>query len=243
LRAGIRPFSEEQRTCQENLGVFSGYIWKAKSRLTADRRATYVRKWSGTSVYSNLGGTLNGVIDRLNPEASRRSQLMNPKTSAAKLDESLGIDGSGTGSGVGRLTEAYRLASELVDRPRGVSGTSGVKCPADLRIEAFLNDYFSDLRLPSPLRLPGETLVLPRHGLARLFSLPYDADIYGNDYVRSYRVRNGVLHNPKSDRRTTQGTFHVAEGGLPIPGDKKAVPRSVFAALFRSAVAPPPDLL
>ena len=36
---------------------------------------------------------------------------MNPKTSAAKLDESLGIDGSGTGSGVGRLTEAYRLAS------------------------------------------------------------------------------------------------------------------------------------
>ena len=159
---------------------------------------------------------------------------MNPETSAAKLDESLGIDGSGTGSGVGRLVEAYRLASELVDRPRGVSGTSGAKCPADRRIEAFLNDYFSDLRLPSPLRLPGEALVLPRHGLARLLSLPYDADIYGNDYVRSYRVRNGVLHNPKSDRRTTQGTFHVAEGGLPIPGDKKAVPRSVFAALFRS---------
>jgi len=168
---------------------------------------------------------------------------MNPKTSAAKLDESLGIDGSGTGSGVGRLAEAYRLASELVDRPRGVSGTSGAKCPADRRIEAFLNNYFSDLRLPSPLCLPGEALVLPRHGLARLLSLPYDADIYGNDYVRSYRVRNGVLHNPKTDRRTTQGTFHVAEGGLPIPGDKKAVPRLVFAALFRSAVAPPPDLL
>ena len=168
---------------------------------------------------------------------------MNPETFAAKLDESLGIDGSGTGSGVGRLAEAYRLASELVDRPRGDSGTSRAKCPADRRIEAFLDDYFSDLRLPSPLRLPGEALVLPRHGLARLLSLPYDADIYGNDYVRSYRVRNGVLHNPKSDRRTTQGTFHVAEGGLPIPGDKKAVPRSVFAALFRHAVAPPPDLL
>ena len=160
---------------------------------------------------------------------------MNPKTSAEKLDESLGIDGGGTGSGVGRLAEAYRLASELVDRPRGVSGTSGAKCPADRRIEAFLNDYFSDLRLPSPLRLPGEALVLPRHGLARVLSLPYDADIYGNDYVRSYRVRNGVLHNPRSDRRTTQGMFHVAEGGLPIPADKKAVPRPVFAALLRHA--------
>ncbi|MBV8554303.1 MAG: hypothetical protein JO116_01975, partial [Planctomycetaceae bacterium] len=160
---------------------------------------------------------------------------MNLGTTAAKLDESLGIDGSVTGSGIGRLAEAYRLASELIDRPRGDSGTSGAKCPADRRIEAFLDDYFSDLRLPSPLRLPGEALVLPRHGLARLLSLPYDADIYGNDYVRSYRVRNGVLHNPKSDRRTTQGTFHIAEGGLPIPGDKKAVPRSVFAALFRSA--------
>ena len=169
---------------------------------------------------------------------------MNPKTSAAKLDESLGIEAAAPArAGVGRLAEAYRLASGLVDRPRGVSGTSGTKCPADRRIEAFLNDYFSDLRLPSPLRLPGEALVLPRHGLARLLSLPYDADIYGNDYVRSYRVRNGVLHNPTSDRRTTQGTFHVAEGGLPIPGDKKAVPRSVFAALFRSAVAPPADLL
>ncbi|HSQ54557.1 MAG TPA: hypothetical protein VLM40_02345, partial [Gemmata sp.] len=61
---------------------------------------------------------------------------MNPKTSGAKLDESLGIDGSGTGSGVGRLAEAYRLASELVDRPRDDSGTSGAKCPADRRIEA-----------------------------------------------------------------------------------------------------------
>jgi hypothetical protein len=51
------------------------------------------------------------------------------------------------------------------------------------------------------------------------------------------------LHNPRSDRRTTQGTFHVAEGGLPIPGDKKAVPRPVFAALFRHAIAPPSDLM
>jgi hypothetical protein len=34
-----------------------------------------------------------------------------------------------------------------------------------------------------------------------------------------------VLHNPKSDRRTTQGIFHVTEGGLPIPDDKLGVPK------------------
>ena len=165
---------------------------------------------------------------------------MNPKTSAAKLDESLGIDGGGTGSGVGRLAEAYRLASELVDRPRGVSGTSGAKCPADRRIEAFLNDYFSDLRLPSPLRLPGEALVLPRHGLARVLSLPYDADIYGNDYVRSYRVRNGVLHDPRAPPHHRRDV--PVAGGLPIPGDERRSP-AVFAALPGLALTPPPALL
>jgi hypothetical protein len=38
-------------------------------------------------------------------------------------------------------------------------------------------------------------------------------DEYFNDQVSSYRLRQGVLHNPKSDRRTTKGVFHVAEGG------------------------------
>ncbi len=116
------------------------------------------------------------------------------------------------------------------------------RCPADGRIEAFLNAHFADLVRPEPLRLP-QALVLPRQGLARELSLPADADSFRSDLLTSYRVRNGVLHNPRSDRRTTSGTFHVCEGGLPIPGDKKAVPRAVFVALFRQALAPPADLL
>src|SRR6202021_1870045 len=39
------------------------------------------------------------------------------------------------------------------------------------------------------------------------------------------------------------GTFHVAEGGMAVPGDKRAVPKAVFAELFRHAVNPPDDLL
>lgn len=114
-------------------------------------------------------------------------------------------------------------------------------CPPDARIQTFLYDYLGDAVVPP--RLPGQTLLLDRPGLARVASLPPDRDEFVSDLIRSYRVANGVLHNPKSDRRTTAGIFHVAEGGLPIPDDKKAVPKTVFAALLRKALQAPPELL
>ncbi len=49
-----------------------------------------------------------------------------------------------------------------------------------------------------------------------------------HDLLASYRVKQGILHNPANDRRTTKGSFHIAEGGLPIPGDKKAVPKIAY---------------
>jgi hypothetical protein len=117
------------------------------------------------------------------------------------------------------------------------------RCPIDARIEAFLNEHFADTNLSEPLRVPGRAMVLDRHGLARELSLPADGDEFETELLHSYRVRNGVLHNPRSDRRTTAGTFHVAEGGLPIPGDKRAVPKRTYAALFHAAMEPPRELL
>ena len=118
-----------------------------------------------------------------------------------------------------------------------------VHCPADARIEAFLRRYFDRVKGCSHLRLPDLTILLDRHGIARELSLPHDGDQYVNRYGASYRVRNGVLHNPANDRRTTEGTFHVTEGGLPIPRDKKVVSKVTFAALFRHAMTPPAELL
>ncbi len=92
-----------------------------------------------------------------------------------------------------------------------------IRSPVDGRIEAFFREHFADCDLPERIRLPQRTLVLQRHGVAREASLPFQRDSFSNALVQSYRVKNGVLHNPRSDRRTTQGTFHVAEGGLPIP--------------------------
>mgnify|MGYP000892811522 CR=1 FL=1 len=116
-------------------------------------------------------------------------------------------------------------------------------CPADRRIQNFLYDYVGEVDLEMPFRLPGRTFVLDRPGLARILSMPPNADYYESDIMRSYRLANGVLHNPVNDRRTTQGVFHVAEGGLPIADDKKAVPKQVFGKLLYHALNPPAELL
>src|ERR1019366_6612342 len=114
-------------------------------------------------------------------------------------------------------------------------------CPADQRIQVFLNAYLKETGLA--IKLPGRTFVLDRYGLARVLSLPPDRDEFTSEHVRSYRVKQGVLHNPHSDRRTTQGIFHIAEGGLGIPDDKRSVPKEVFGRMLQLALAPPPELL
>ena len=87
-------------------------------------------------------------------------------------------------------------------------------CPVDQRLQNFLYDHLEtgtsdggDGEVP---RLPSTTLVLDRPGLARVLSLSPDSDRAQSDILSSYRVRQGVLHNPRSDRRTTQGIFHIA---------------------------------
>ena len=113
-------------------------------------------------------------------------------------------------------------------------------CPADNRIQTFLYDFLQEAPLA---RFPTRTFVLDRYGLARALSLPPIRDSFVSDIVNSYRVRQGVLHNPKSDRRTTEGIFHIAEGGLPVPGDKVSVPKRVAGRLLQLAFAPPADFL
>jgi len=113
-------------------------------------------------------------------------------------------------------------------------------CPADQRLQTFLYDYLQEVPVP---KLPLRTLTLDRAGMARALSLPVDRDEFTSSILNSYRVRQGVLHNPKSDRRTTQGIFHVAEGGLPIPDDKIGVPKITFGKMLAFALNPPRELL
>ncbi len=117
-----------------------------------------------------------------------------------------------------------------------------LRCPVDDRIEAFLVETLGDVASPNELKLPRRTLILDRPGIARELSLPWDRDDFRNAFVESYRVLNGVLHNPKHDRRTTVGTFHIVEGSIPVPGDKIEVPRQAFARLFALSLKPEAEI-
>jgi hypothetical protein len=119
-------------------------------------------------------------------------------------------------------------------------------CPADQRIQNFLARYLDDTLEETGLecpKLPARTFRLDQPGIARAVSVPPDRDEFKSDIVHSYRLHNGVLHNPKSDRRTTQGVFHIVAGGLPVPDDKKTVPQKAYAHLLKLALQPPRELM
>jgi hypothetical protein len=136
------------------------------------------------------------------------------------------------------------LASDMLENFREKNRLlAGYLPPADRRIQDFLDSYLGDLGLQSIPRLPADTFVLDRYGMARELSLPPDGHRHASSSLTSYRVRNGVLHNPASDRRTTEGVFHIAQGGLPIAPDKREVPKLAFARILAAAVNAPGELL
>lgn len=108
------------------------------------------------------------------------------------------------------------------------------------RIDDFFTRYFvGHEAFP---RVITNTFTLDHYGLARELSLPPDGNTFENEYVNSYRIKQGILNNPRNDRRTTKGSFHIVEGGLSIPGDKKSVPMQTFLKLYEHATNPPEAL-
>ena len=69
----------------------------------------------------------------------------------------------------------------------------GALCPADQRIQNFLNSYLSDTGEPIP-SIPSRQLKLDRHGLAKLLSLPLGEDIFQNEIITSYRVAQVIQY-------------------------------------------------
>ena len=120
---------------------------------------------------------------------------------------------------------------------------SEYQCPVDSRIQGFIEQYLNRHQVHANVPLPLDSFMLDQPGMARELSLPAAGDHFSSGHIDSYRIPQGVLHNPSKDRRTTKGVFHIVEGGLPIPTDKKAVPVAAFARLLEHALEPPPDLL
>jgi phosphoenolpyruvate carboxykinase (diphosphate) len=143
-----------------------------------------------------------------------------------------------------RTEQFMEIASPLLDNFREKSRIlSEHLSPVAQRIQDFIDAYLGDIPGYQSISIPQHTLVLDTHGLARQMSLPPNADIYETDIVKTYRISQGVLHNPKADKRTTKGVVHLCEGGYPIPDDKKAVPKIAFARLLEAAFNPPRELM
>lgn len=132
------------------------------------------------------------------------------------------------------LVNSFREKSRLL---------SDHMAPADRRIQNFIDDYLREIEFDKDLRLPNNTLILNQKGMARELSLPPNGNEFKNSLLSSYRVEQGILNNPASDKRTTQGTFHIVRGGLPVPLDKKEVPKVTFAHLLHAALHPSEEYL
>jgi len=115
-------------------------------------------------------------------------------------------------------------------------------CPADARIQSFIDTYLKDVDIDKSYKIANDTLILSKKGQARELSLPPDGNSFQSDLVNSKRLKQGILNNPLHDKRTTKGTFHIVEGDLPVPLDKKEVPRVVLAHFLNAAFNAPDDL-
>ncbi|MFT7303337.1 MAG: hypothetical protein ACI8UZ_002178 [Akkermansiaceae bacterium] len=179
-----------------------------------------------------IGFTKNGPAIASPDEEERLREFVNLKL-AARGHDIVGEEDDYPFLDLGRsLIASFQEKTRLL---------SDYLCPVDQAIHDYLAKTLGDTE--SPALVPAGALVLERHGIGRMLSLPPDQDVFKSSILSSYRVNQGVCHNPASDRRTTKGVFHVAEGGLPVPADKKEVPLQTFAGLLKAALNPPEDIM
>ncbi|HSC86207.1 MAG TPA: hypothetical protein VLC09_03010 [Polyangiaceae bacterium] len=185
---------------------------------------------TGATTERSVGLTDTGSVARVDAGALHRSIIV--KLAAQGFDVPRSVEDESVLEIAGDLFQRYAEQSRLL---------TGHHAPADARVQAFLDDVLRSVG--ERVELPTQTVVLDRYGLARQLSLPEGEKEFHNREVSSYRLDNGVLHNPINDRRTTQGVFHVADFGLPVPADKFAVPLVTYARLLRAAFQCPADLM
>ena len=101
--------------------------------------------------------------------------------------------------------------------------------------KAFLNNYFEGVEGVDDIKIPNNTFSLDSYGVARELSLPNQGDKYVSDYISSYRVKQGVLHNPAKDRRTTKVYSISQRVDYQYLQTKKAVPKNAAKYIISKA--------
>ena len=184
----------------------------------------------------------NNIITQKPKKKDRKEMIQYINLQLAALGQPLFSDDKDEGSKLSSdkfisLTEG--LISSLREKTRLLSGHLS---PADTRIQNFLDNYLKDVSIDKSYHLPDSTFVLNQPGLGREVSLPPNGNSFRTELVSSHRLKQGILNNPADDKRTTKGTFHIVEDGLPVPPDKKEVPKIAFAHMLHEAFHPADDM-
>ncbi|MDR3273864.1 MAG: hypothetical protein LBS87_00815 [Puniceicoccales bacterium] len=156
-----------------------------------------------------------------------------------KFERILGVDKNG--NNIGASAEDIAALKEQLATLRHAATTPREQAPVDARINSFLNEYLNTNHNYS--WLPKTSFICDKYGISRILSLPENGDEFHSEYVDSYRIYQGILNNPSTDKRTTSGSFHIVEGSFAVPSDKKEIPKQAFANMLKMAFNPPEDML
>lgn len=184
--------------------------------------------------YKKMLGIDYGDIDLKTPEKDKITYI-NVKLATLGLPIFSGDQSEDDSQRIIQLFD--QIIADFKEKKRLVDGS---ELPINRRITKFFDRYFNEFS--EKPRVLSDTFTLDQYGLARSLSLPANGDTFSSEYLKSYRIKQGILNNPKNDRRTTKGSFHIVEGPLAVPFDKKEVPKVTFKALYKEALNPPEDL-
>ncbi|EDR27680.1 hypothetical protein, conserved [Entamoeba dispar SAW760] len=129
-------------------------------------------------------------------------------------------------------SDAIDIVAPLVDII--AEGDQESTAPIDARLQTFLNSYFAECGEEVP-KIPDNTFILDREGLGRVLSFPPHKQEFFCETMKSYKIKQGVLHNPAKDKRTTVGVFHICQSDVPVPADKIECPKIAFLRMLKAA--------
>lgn len=141
-----------------------------------------------------------------------------PKLNDQRLHEyvNLGLMALGWKGSHRQDLQIMRIAESLLastNNFRRLSANYNYNCPFDQRIIDFCERYFAEISENHDW-IRRHIFITDCHGVARVLSLPLDADESHSEHIDSHCVYQGILHNPRIDKRPTKGVFHIDERGI-----------------------------
>ena len=114
-------------------------------------------------------------------------------------------------------------------------------CPADRRIQAFLDDYLRDVCPGGAAQLPGNTFLLDRPGLARVMSLPLGGDTLLRHSCSPTACRREFCTIRRATAAPRREFFTSWKVACRFRRISRRFRRQAFAALLAAALQPPAE--